>query len=81
MIKALPDIIPDDSIHDAVTQDVGKQILKTIKDHVFIARVFLHKKIFNPVSVLEKTSQMMDFEPFEFLRIRENFINALKMLS
>ena len=54
MIKALPDMIPDDSIHDAVTQDVGKQILKTIKDRVFIARVFLLDKIFNPVSVLEK---------------------------
>ena len=35
MMKALPDIIPDDSIDDAVTQDVGKQILKTIKDRVF----------------------------------------------
>ena len=54
MIKALPDMIPDDSIHDAVTQDVGKQILKTIKDHVFIARIFLLDKISNPVSVLEK---------------------------
>ena len=61
MIKALPDIIPDDSIHDAVTQDVGKQILKTIKDRVFIARIFLLDKIFNPVYVLEKNTTKLGF--------------------
>lgn len=78
MIKVLPIIISDGSDHDSLTKDVASKILTLINDRVFIARLFLLDKVFQPIAVLEKSAQAKDFGPLDYIEIRKDLIKKLE---
>ena len=81
MIKVLPDIASEDSMHDPLTKTTATSILETIHDPVFIARLFLLDKVFFHIAVLEKEAQSVTFSPFDYVRVKENLRKELEQMK